>query len=505
MREVELRMNENENKINQQNRSVQVANQPFNSNAIGESINTIENVNQLNSFKPKKKINILIIIVTIVSILVIVACILIFTNKSGNGSILSKNHTVTVDEISEYDIELGTIWINLPLGITYNLPKIDWDADGGRSHVFCYIHGCEYYNGYTIYVDKSVEGHTDLKTLASDIIAEQTSEKYKNVYGFGGITAKKQFTTTLTENVQIGNIKALYFEGESVDSSNGSDEKQGLMMIGYSFEYNQEYISVYGELSYVNEVKEEDKNEYLHLMQYIISSIKKYNGESLNELGGKVNGLYGEHYISNDNCKYDEQNNCISYMCEESEEELKKCEEGIFRLDFVSSHILNGIMSNPFRDKNVIKIDPNNVEWDGSLDGILVSTEKQKINNNFNGNSEKYYPAYYYDFPWIHHSSNDNEWECNNTMQILKEENIKIDDINMKKYIIKYGSYEPKYYVMAYTFIFNGEPYIAQFSLDRHVFDIENMTEEQEETIIKQIEVVGDSYIRTFRVIGKEN
>ena len=75
------------------------------------------------------------------------------------------------------------------------------------------MHGCSYiYNSsYRIYVDKSLEENSNLETLASDIIAEKQSDKYKRVYQFDA-EELQTFKNSKTENVKIGEIETVFLK-----------------------------------------------------------------------------------------------------------------------------------------------------------------------------------------------------------------------------------------------------------------------------------------------------
>ena len=106
--------------------------------------------------KLSKKMS-LALIIGIVVVVVIIGLTFFFLNNSGsnNGIFGSSANTITSEEISKYELETDTIWINKALGITYNIPKQISGSKLNGSGAFNYIHGSSfsYYNGYDIYVE----------------------------------------------------------------------------------------------------------------------------------------------------------------------------------------------------------------------------------------------------------------------------------------------------------------------------------------------------------------
>lgn len=445
--------------------------------------NEIYNNQNLNS-KPPKKVNLVVIIGIIIIIIIIILVVALFILKDNNNSstegIFGSSGSITTEKISEYGLENDTIWINKALGITYNIPKRISNSVLNGTGSFNYIHGSmfEYYNNYYIYVDKSLEGNTNLETLASDIVGEKISDKYKFVYGFGS-TLTTQFKNSKTEKVKVGQVDTVYFESEDINSKSISGKDLTIKVIGYSFKYNNEYISVYGEVLMEENNKMEDLKQRL---QYIINSIKEYKGESFQELGGNAKNYYDTGYTS-------------TYHSNDSKKH--------FTINLLSSHVANGVLRSHGKPYDVVMvIDANKVNWDGTLDGIFEATQNQKF--EYNKYAQENYPTYMTDFPWVSYDST--TWKNEYSIEILKEEKINVSNTDMKKYLIKtrLGDSVGEY-IVVYTFMFNDEPWIASYSLDTSAYKsvgwITNMTKEQSDIAINQTEMVADSSILTFRVL----
>ena len=327
------------------------------------------------------------------------------------------------------------------------------------------MHGCSYiYNSsYRIYVDKSLEENSNLETLASDIIAEKQSDKYKRVYQFDA-EELQTFKNSKTENVKIGEIETVFFESEELEGKSAFGEGIKTKIIGYSFVYNKQYISVYGQLLV------EENGEYdnlVHMLQYIINSIKTFKGESIQELVGNVKDYYDD-------------GNCINNLC----------------INYYSPHVRNGILATKGRNKTFFDIsDFKNAfnSWDKTLEGILKSTE------NIDDES----------FRW---SGKKQSYE------ILNQENTNINGIDMKKYVLKVSSGSTmQYYYVVYTFIYDNKTYLFQYTLSNSIYDgfkyksgttgiyIKDMTKEQSDLCIKQTETVADAFICTIRKIKSDS
>lgn len=416
---------------------------------------------------------------------------LLLQDGGGNGARNSlinnkKKSDITVESktIEKYDVAYDNIWINKAIGITYNVPSELGIASFYGSASFPYMHGnsFKYGDDYIIFVDKSLEGHNNLETLASDIISEKKSDKYKEVYNFGP-SYIRTFSNKKISKVKIGNFDTVYFESEELENSN-KDIK--IQLIGYSFLYNKEYISVYGGLT---SSKEKDNELLKKRLQYIINSIKPYNGESLSELKGNAKSYY--------------DNGFTLYFCSGSETD-KDCSKENFTMNFLSSHTLNGVLRSHVRYP-LVKLDPNKVNWNGKYDGILDATINQKIVNG--------YPTYYTEsFYWLNYVKDKyGKWKNDRKFEKLKEETITINDVKFKKYIIRpiYPSGKKGYIVSVYTFMHDSKPYVFSYILDKSVYDNmggkDKLTDEQIKILTAQTEAVSDSYILTFRTFKGED
>lgn len=426
--------------------------------------------------KPPKKNNLALIIGVVTVVVVILISVLLLLSKSTNNETAESNNNETKDnnnsitegDTSKYNLEIDTIWINTPLEITYNIPKQISGSMLNGSSSFTYMHGSSfsYYNGYNIYVDKSLEGHTDLNTLASDIIGEKNSNKYKNVYQFGS-DFLTEFDNKKTENIKIGNTETVYFESEELSASSVVGNELKIKIVGYSFKYNNDYISVYGELL----IEEESKLEYLkQMLQYIINSIKKHNGESIQELGGNVKNYYDDGYTNN--------------FVDEIKTKIT--------INHLSSHTRNGVLRTMSNSSDVVCSELYNsistadayLSWNKTLDGIFDATKNTKYDT----------------FGWRDDSG---------TIEILNQEQLKINGIDMNKYLVKYRTgTKGGYYVVVYTFIVDEIPYVFSYHLSNTVYNgtnstgiyITDLTDEQESVYIAQTETVAKSFIYTIHI-----
>lgn len=429
------------------------------------------------------------LILFILSLILIGAGTFLLFNKGesktvvNNKSKVNSEKSITSKTVENYNIELETIWINKAVGITYNIPKSTGPSLFNGSTGFPYMHGhsFQYGNGYVIYVDKSLEGHKNLETLASDIIGEKKSDKYKEVYNFGSSFLRK-FSNKKTSKIKIGNFDTIYFESEDLETRN---EKEKMKLIGYSFVYEDEYISVYGEVPSGDEKTTDILNKRL---QYVINSIKVYNGESFAQLKGNAREYY--------------DNGFNLYFCNGSSND-KDCSKNNFAMNFLSSHTLNGVLRSYTKDP-LVKLDSKKLNWNGKLDGILDATINQKVVNG--------YPAYYTaTFPWVNYNKNNNKWTNNRKFEKLKEENLTVNDVKFKKYVVRiiYPSNQKGYIVTIYTFIYDNVPYVFSYRLDETAYDRmggkENLSGDQVKIITAQTEAVSDSYILTFRTFKGED
>ena len=379
---------------------------------------------------------------------------------------------ITAQDIASYGLELDTPWINVPVGIVYDIPQDMINSGVNGSLCLTYMHGCShrFLSGSSIYVEKSLEGKTDLETLANDIIAEKKSEKYAFVYKFGS-TLITEFQNAKTEKVRINGIDTLYFESEEIPSEDGRSYK----FVGYSFEYMGQYISAYGEV-YIedNDIIE----ELVHTLQYMISSVRSHNNETIQELGGNVQDYFDDGGVS--------RNDTVA-------------------LNAISGHILNGVLQSDV-DRPLVEPNLENFEWDGRLETIFESS--LKVNPRFNEDGSSY-PDMYLTLPWVSFDQDDEgNWNNEATAEVLKEENITVNNIDMIKYVIKKSNeYGYGKYIVAYTFISDGQPYIVDYSLSYSLYEgskLQDKTEEQTELLIRQTEAVCDSLIYTIRVLGPD-
>ncbi len=415
----------------------------------------------------KKKSNKLIIVL-IISLILLGG---IFFFVSGNVFKTQNNEKSTngktSDNTSLPNIESDTIWINEAIGITYNLPKKTELASFNGSSSFKYIHGSsfEYNSSYKIYVDKSLEGHKNLETLASDIIGEKQSDKYRIIYNFGS-KFLKEFKNNVTKKVKIGKYNAVYFESEELDAVGAYGNNLKIKIVGYSFKYNNEYISIYGELP----VSENDKlSELKEKMEYIIKTINTYDEKSLQELDGNVKEYYDDGFTNAFNDGVDR----------------------IFTINYYSPHTLNGIL----RQKNTISyINKNDFTWDGTTNNIL----NQLLTHKYPSSLLKFYNTAY----------NKSNKEYETLYDILNEDTVKINGIDFKKYTLKaYNNTDKTSYkiLVVYFFVVDNNPYLLQYSLDSSIYNIKDkLTEEDQKNIIDQTELIAKSYIHTFRILNND-
>jgi len=478
-------MEQEQNNLNQNQNSAQDINEMSNN----QQMSSFEN-NNLNSGQSNK--NNLGLIIGVTTVLIAGICIIFALLKFGNESNDSdKNETgkidthITENDINEYDIEKKTTWINEPLGIIYDMPNTNFIDILNGAKAFAYIHGSsfKYYSegfdkDHYIFVEKSKENNNNLETLASDIIGEKLSSKYKSVYKFGFESIKK-FVNEKIEKVRINNIETIYFESENILI----DDDWKYKIIGYNFEYNNQKISVYGTLPLNGGVDKDLLKKYL---QYMINSIKKYEGQSLQALNGDLTGLYDAE-MSN---RYRQEANTK------------------FSLRAISSHVLNGVLTQGVSWP--IEINPNYLNWDGTLDNIFEATKNQKI-------GESGYPYYYSDnFSWVSYEKINNTWTNVITSEILKEDYITINDIEMKHYVLKTRKGENGGRIISiYTFILDNIPYIYAYGLDGDLFDgfdysdksapgkyIVDMSEEELNVIIEQTEIVSKSAMLSIKILN---
>ena len=220
-------------------------------------------------------------------------------------------------------------------------------------------------------------------------------------------------------------------------------------MVGYSFKYNGKYISVYGELP-LNENC--DIENLKQILQVIINSVKVYNGESLQELGGNAIEFYDGGFSNND-----------------------------IAINYYSAHNLNGVLA-PYYKKVVIELSASKFDyykdWDKTLDGIIKVADKLKSYDSYFGYSEK---------------------------TKLKEDEITINKIKMKHYVFKimYGTNYGAY-VSTYTFIVNDTPFILAYGLSDKI-DMTSKKKKKTQKIIEQTEIVTRSFVDTIRFLNGDS
>ena len=442
---------EEQNKTNQNNTNLY----------LNQSNQQIDDNLKKKKIGPKIFLIILIVIILIVSVL--------FNSKKMNKNenikkgIKSGSEIITSKDIDKYNLKKDTIWINQSLGITYDIPKRLTESIYKGSPSFSYLHGnsFNYYNGYKIYVEKSLEGHKNLKTLASDIIGEKNSDKYKIVYKFGS-DFLKEFDCTETNNVMIDDYDTVYFESEYFETKNISEETLKVKLIGYSFKYEDEYISIYGELL----DEEESKLESLkQMLQYIINSIKPYDGKSLQELNGNVKNYYDDGYDNDFQLPTSSQK---------------------FSINLYSGHVYNGILG---YKKPVNEINKKMFTWDGTMNNIF----EQLTNYKFS-----------LDFEW-----NNNSRNSERINEIVNEKKENINGIDFYEYTIRdYYNSDKKSgkIIVVYFFQINDNPYVLQYVLNSSIYNekkLGELTQEEQEVVIKQTEIVAKSYVLTFRLLDE--
>lgn len=451
-------------------------NNDLNNNDIQiNNINSIENKDFSNGvnnlMKDKKK---LILVAVILGCLVFVI-LLFFLLKN---SVLFTSNVISEEELKKYNIETETIWINKPLGITYEVPKQIDDLIINR---FTYMHGSvsDYYSGREMYVEKSLEGSTNLKTLASDIIREKTSDKYSFVYKFGR-KGLKPFDIALNENVKIGKFDTVYFESVPTEYDRDDDVIIMEKYLGYSFKYNDEYISVYAR--YVMDGKCSEEELKIRL-KYLISSIQDYNGKSLQELGGNAKNFFDDGF---------------SNLSHKSQAKTP------ITINNYSSHILNGILRTSWdtygRDRFCFELFPDEISFkNGNLDELTDAIKNSTLSQH--------------SFLWFIEDYKTNSFVTN--YDIIKEDTLTLNGINIKKYIIK------TYYInensvndilCIYIFEVDGQAYVCQYKLDDGIYNdgdlkyttFSKLPIDKQNVVINQTEAVADSMILTFRILDKK-
>ena len=428
---------------------------------------------KLKNVKKQETANInigMIIAIIIIALIVAVIGFFFLNNKSNNDNnsinnsgIFKKEKVISAKDIETYNLECDTIWINEALGITYNIPKQITKSALNGSASFSYLHGSSfaYYNSYAIYVDKSLEGHTSLETLASDIISEKRSEKYSEVYKFGS-SFLSEFNNTITEKVKIGEYDTVFFESEEIDTKSAFGKGLKVKLLGYSFKYKEQYISVYGELL----VEEESqKDNLIHMLQYIINSIKPYNGKTIQELNGNVKKYYDDGYT---NAFEDKSTTNVT-------------------MNYLSSHARNGVLR---CRKTVVEINKEYfTSWDGTSKDILNQLLKYKYANSY--------------IKWYNTAYNSDK-TTQTLYDILNEKVININGIDFNEYTLKvyYNSEKSAGKIMVVCFfVVDGNPYLLQYAMNDTGAIGDFTNDEQQLIVAKQSELIVKTYLNTFRLL----
>ena len=417
-------------------------------------------------------------------------------SKSSKTEDFSNAKEVAIEYSAEYELETDTIWMNIPLNITYDIPKTLFKTLSDSSASFTYMHGQEiyYYEDFPIFVEKSLEGSENLKTLASAITKEKLSDKYVKLYDFG--YQMQEFEVDKTEKVKIGDLNAIYFESKKIKVDG---EDYSIKYIGYNFEYNGEYISVYGvtkvdatltyEENWATDISI-DMEEYLNnSLIYITSSIDTWNGDSLQELGGNAINLYDYG---------DDNNYFVAYSGRGSK---------IFTVNLHGDEDANGIFATwSFQVFEPFSLDTSGV-WDGQLDTIFDITLNEKYVDCDTDDGSCYLELSNH-YNWQNFTSDyNNGWIAKHEYEVLDEQDVTINGVDMKRYVI--ATEEDVSYSVVYTFIYDGYPYLLDFILydtfyEDEKFETGNLTEEEKELIIAQTSVVADTCMQTIRLLTDE-
>ena len=456
-----------------QNNIVSDVSQTNSNNGYGYAQQTLDDNNTYQSVetKPeKKKKSKIIIVLLLLFIALIPITIFLILPKFGidlfGGS---SSKSITSNDVKNYNLEKSTIWVNEAIGITYDLPKRISASSINGSSSFSYLHGSSYgyYKGLNIYVEKSLENHTNLETLASDIIEEKLSDDYKTLYSFDS-SLLKQFKNAKTSKIKIGDIDTIYFESESIDGTDVFGKDLDFKIIGYSFKYKENYISVYGELL----VEEKSQLENLqHHMQYIINSIKPFDSSSLVDSEKSYYDYYDDGFTNN----FDR-------------EDPRK-----FTINTYSPHVENTILG--LRD-TVKRIRKEWFEWDGTANNILNQLE----------NKYKYANL---DLDWYTSTYDSSQKQFVTMYDIISESKETIDGIEFNKYILKIQNNTEKTscrILAVYFFIVDGNPYLLQYKLSdiyKDDYGFLDMPEKTQKNIVKLTEIVANTYIHTFRFLNE--
>ena len=399
--------------------------------------------------KPKKSRTILIIaILAIIVVGIVVGIVFFFQRKLPTNGLLNSEKKITSKDIENYGIESIVRWGNLSLGVSYLIPKMSEEMPHNKSYVSSYLHGQKItwanYIGYNdmeygeIYIEKSLEGHTNLNTLSVDINNEFNDD---NTFD-GEVDSNYKFNLqkiAINKKVKIDQINTVYFESEVKKDYVyvNKDKFIYYKYLGYCFEFDSSYFCVYGKISADENTDSQDIVEREDLLdkrlQFIVASFKTYNGESFNDL----NENYNLGWLYN------------GYMLNKEYDELDVNEK---------QFILNLPKDYSYNEASIISdkrfgyednLDLSN--WDGSLDSILDFYTS--------------IPEYSYRFPFIVNNKN--------ILEILKEKEETINGIKMKIY---FGRYKLIFfdYIVLYTFVFDNKPYIFKFEYNYKLLNVFN-------------------------------
>ncbi len=435
--------------------------QPIMQDPIAQHINPVQSENTSNqnlNNKPSKKMNPGLIIGIVAGVVVVVVIfILLISKNNSNGaanSLFGSNaEKITKEEIKKYNFNSIARWGNYNLGVSYLIPNFSTDNEG----TFSYLHGHNFkLDQYNIYIEKSLEGATNLYTLPEDINKEKNIDKYKLEYGANGGQNYHNLIIESTKQIRIGNIDTVYFESKKSNGVMGYEEIA--QYIGYSFKYNSQYFSVYG-LYYTdkeNNVYHSSRSELEQILQYIISSFEIYNNESFYELDNNFNlkELYTDGILN------------------KPVEELSGNERQF--LIYNNCPACNYIL--------LRNIDSKKIEWDGNYDTLFDAIQK---------NTDEFRKI---------ESLNFGPDGLLSKFEILNETSETINGIKMKKYII-YDEFGVSFnYTVLYTFVIDENPYIFHFYND-NILEESEYNEEQKQILLEWVDIMGSTMIRMLRFV----
>lgn len=207
-------------------------------------------------------------------------------NQSGGNSSAEK----LLQEKSSY-VTFG----HISLGVQAHFPDLDLLGSLSSNGMMVYPHGftlADFVVGQDVYelsVEMSLEGETDLARLpiaisdekgtVPDVTNDETS------FGLRRVTALDR-----TDNVQVGDYQAVYFE---IDSP-GEDKYTDRAVMGYSFVFEGKPVCV---TAYYGEHKKYTKEEIQEILQYMMLTLESYHGEAFYELqpDNHINEFYNNY------------------------------------------------------------------------------------------------------------------------------------------------------------------------------------------------------------------